>query len=81
MILRLLCRYDEEYETPVYWGNVIPPADLQKAPTRIYFESPKPSDSSEPHYWSLFLTSPDQNISDLNANKEILHWALYVLFK
>ncbi|CAG5114782.1 unnamed protein product [Candidula unifasciata] len=57
--------YDEEFITPVYYGNVIPAAETAVKPFVSY-------ESAEDNLWTLVMTSPDGNLED--HNKELLHW-------
>ncbi|KAK0051421.1 39S ribosomal protein L38 mitochondrial [Biomphalaria pfeifferi] len=57
--------FNEEYVTPVRFGNIIPSCDASSKPV-VNFES------SDDSLWSLIMTSPDGNLED--SSKEILHW-------
>ncbi|KAL8589914.1 hypothetical protein ACOMHN_024001 [Nucella lapillus] len=57
--------YDEEFVTPVYQGNRIPPSEAAVPPLVSY-------ESDGDSLWTLVMTSPD---GDLQHNdKECLHW-------
>lgn len=59
--------YDEEFVTPVYYGNKIAPSEAALPP---FVEYESPSDA----LWTLVMSSPD---GDLQHNdKECLHWLI-----
>ncbi|KAK7115472.1 large ribosomal subunit protein mL38-like [Littorina saxatilis] len=57
--------YDDEFVTPVYYGNRIPPSEAAVPPFVDYESDPDT-------LWTLVMSSPD---ADLQHNdKECLHW-------
>jgi large subunit ribosomal protein L38 len=63
--LEVFFDYDEELVTPVYFGNVIPPAEASVKPFVSY-------ESKDDSLWTLVMTSPDGNLGD--SSQEVLHW-------
>ncbi|XP_076449254.1 large ribosomal subunit protein mL38-like [Babylonia areolata] len=65
--LSVCYEYDEEFVTPVYHGNHIPPSEAAMPPLVSY-----PSDKD--CLWTLVMTSPDGDLQ--RNNKECLHWMI-----
>ncbi|XP_025116001.1 39S ribosomal protein L38, mitochondrial-like [Pomacea canaliculata] len=57
--------YDEEFVTPVYYGNKIPPAEAAVHPFIDY-------KSDAETLWTLIMSCPDGNLQ--HNDKECLHW-------
>ncbi|XP_041376103.1 39S ribosomal protein L38, mitochondrial-like [Gigantopelta aegis] len=57
--------YDDEFMTPVYTGNKIPPAETGLAPNVQYESDPET-------LWTLVMSSPDGHLAD--SQSECLHW-------
>lgn len=55
----------EDGSIPVYYGNVLKPADAKKKPTVIF-------DSDKTTFWSLILTNPDGHFTE--PESEYVHW-------
>lgn len=65
VIMDIAFDYDNDHETPVYYGNIINPSEALKAPS-VLFES-NPND-----LWTITLTNLDGHLTDNNS--EYLHW-------
>jgi len=59
--------YDDEFVTPVKYGNIVPAKEASMSPSADY-------EAEEGSLWTLVMTSPDQNLED--SNSELLHWAV-----
>ncbi|XP_023224273.1 39S ribosomal protein L38, mitochondrial-like [Centruroides sculpturatus] len=65
VVMNIAFEYDDDLQTPVYYGNIINPSEASKAPS-VVFES-TPND-----LWTLVLTNLDGHLTD--SNSEYLHW-------
>lgn len=63
--LTVAYEYDEEHVTPVYRGNMVPPAEAQTVPL-VEFEA------SEGELYTILMTNPDSHLTDNSA--QYLHW-------
>ncbi|XP_059145544.1 large ribosomal subunit protein mL38-like [Physella acuta] len=57
--------YDEEFITPVRYGNHVEATEAAIQPSVFY-------EADDDSYWTLVLTSPDGNLAD--SKQELLHW-------
>ncbi|ESO03627.1 hypothetical protein HELRODRAFT_80148, partial [Helobdella robusta] len=57
--------YDDEYVTPVYWGNFVLPNEANKEPQVTFSSRPD-------ELWAVLMTNPDENLT--NQNQEYIHW-------
>ncbi|XP_005105462.1 39S ribosomal protein L38, mitochondrial [Aplysia californica] len=57
--------YDEEFVTPVRYGNVIPAREAEVQPCAEF-------EAEEDSLWTLVMSSPDGNLEQ--NDRELLHW-------
>lgn len=65
--LKVKYDYDDEFVTPVYYGNVVCPCDAQSEPHISYSSPPD-------HLYTLLLVNPDESLT--NQHQEYLHWMI-----
>lgn len=65
--LRILFNLNEEYQSPVYYGNTIKPREATEIPDVQY-------EAADDTYWTLMLTNLDGNLS--RRKSEYVHWCV-----